>query len=246
MQTAPVIGISCSTLPPESADEHRRHSIPEVYIDCVVRAGGLPLILPNIDASHVPAYLDQIDGLVLSGGYDLDPVTFGEDPHPKLGIVDVTRDAFELALSRGVRERGIPTFPICRGLQVVNVAYGGTLIQDIASQTENPIAHAQRTIRRSSLGHAIDVEEGSQLHQIAGTLRTRVNSYHHQAVRDVGEGLVVSARAPDGIIEGLEDPSHPWMVAVQWHPERRPEDPLTQALFQGLVEAAQVKARSGS
>ncbi len=246
MQTAPVIGISCSTLPPESSDEHRRHSIPEVYIDCVVNAGGLPLILPNIDASHVPAYLDQIDGLVLSGGYDIDPESFGEHPHPKLGIVDFTRDAFELALCHGMRERGMPTFPICRGLQVVNVAYGGTLIQDIPAQTANPIAHAQRTIRRSSLGHSIDVVEGSHLHEVAGTLRTRVNSYHHQGVRDVGEGLVVSARAPDGIIEGLEDPSHPWMVAVQWHPERRLDDPLTQALFRGLVEAAGERAVAGA
>ena len=246
MGSAPVIGITCSTLPPAASDEHRRHSIPEVYIDCVVQAGGLPLILPNIHASHVPAYLDRIDGLVLSGGYDVDPETFGEHPHPELGIVDFTRDAFELALCHGVRARGIPTFPICRGLQILNVAYGGTLIQHIPAQVEEPICHAQRTIRRSSLGHTIDIVEGSHLHELAGTLRTRVNSYHHQAAREVGEGLVVSARAPDGVIEGLEDPSHPWLVSVQWHPERRLEDPLSQALFRGLVEAAGQVAHAGA
>ena len=246
MRTAPVIGISCSTLPPESSDEHRRHSIPEVYIDCVVNAGGLPLILPNIDAAHVPAYLSRIDGLVLSGGYDIDPESFGEHPHPKLGVVDFTRDAFELALCRGVREQGIPTFPICRGMQVINVAYGGTLIQDIPSQVDDHIAHAQRTIRRSSLGHSIEIVEGSHLHEVAGTLKTRVNSYHHQGVKDVADGLVVTARAPDGVIEALEDPSHPWCVAVQWHPERRPDDPLTQALFTGLVEAARQAAHAGA
>lgn len=246
MAATPVIGISCSTLPPTDSDEHHRHSIPEVYIDCVVEAGGLPLILPNIDASHAPAYLDRIDGLVLSGGYDMDPEMFGEHPHPKLGIVDHTRDAFELALCRGMRERGLPTFPICRGLQVVNVAYGGTLIQDIPSQVEDPIAHAQRTIRRSALGHAIDIVEGSHLHEVAGTLRTRVNSYHHQAVRKLGAGLVVTARAPDGVIEALEDPNHPWCVAVQWHPERRPEDPLTRSLFANLVEAARATAHASA
>lgn len=245
MDTAPVIGITCSTLPPAAADEHRRHSIPEVYIDCVVEAGGLPLILPNIDVASVPAYLARIDGLVLSGGYDIDPENFGEDPHPELGVVDVVRDAFEIALCRGIRAQGIPTLPICRGLQVINVAYGGTLIQHIPAEVEDPIRHTQRTIRRGTVGHAIEVVEGTRLHEIVGTTRTRVNSYHHQAVRDVADGLVVSARAPDGVIEGLEDPDHPWCVGVQWHPERCPSDPVTKALFAGHVEASRRAAHAG-
>jgi len=246
MSTRPVIGISCSTLAAQEVGEHRRFALPEYYVTCVVAAGGLPLILPTVDVSDVAAYLPRIDGLVLSGGYDLDPHTFGEEPHPALGVVDVMRDHFEIELSRGVRDQGVPLLAICRGVQVLNVAYGCTLIQDIPAQVPNALRHEQQAIRRSAVSHSIDVVEGSHLHEIVGGLRTKVNTFHHQSVGIVAEGLTVTATAPDGIIEALEDPEHPFCVGVQWHPERRPDDPLTQALFRGVVEAATKAAHAGA
>ena len=246
MGATPVIGISCSTLPALEVGDHRRFALPDYYVECVVAAGGLPLILPNIDPDTAAAYLARLDGLVLSGGGDMDPHLFGEDPHPDLGLVDGRRDHFELELCRGIREQGIPVLAICRGIQVLNVAYGGTVIQDIPAQVEGALGHMQNAVRRTALGHAIDIEPGSHLHEIAGGDRTRVNSFHHQGVGRVPEGLAITARAPDGIIEALEDPKHPWCVGVQWHPERRPDDPLTQGLFQGLVEAARAVAHAGA
>ncbi len=246
MQQRPVIGISCSTLAAQEVGDHRRFALPDYYVECVLTAGGLPLVLPSIGPEHAAAYLTRLDGLVLSGGGDVDPHTFGEEPHPELGLVDRRRDDFEIELCRGVREQRMPLLAICRGVQVLNIAYGGAVIQHIPAEVESPIRHTQQAVRRSALSHSIDVVEGSHLHGMVGGTQTTVNSFHHQAAGRVGEGLEVTATAPDGVIEALEDPAHPFCVGVQWHPERRLDDPLTQALFRGVVEAARSVAHAGA
>ncbi len=247
MAARPVIGITSTTIAAHRLGDLRRQAVHDAYIEGVETAGGLPLLLPNVSAEHAPAFLARVDGLCLTGGDDVDPAYFGEDPHPKLGLMDdVRRDELERALCEGLRTQGVPTLAICRGIQIMNVAYGGTLIQDIPAQVEGAIRHAQDAVRSDALGHAIAVEPGTRLHALVGADTTRVNSFHHQAVGRVAEGLVVSARSSDGVIEGLEDPAHPWCVGVQWHPERRLEDPLTLALFAGLVEAARSAAHAGA
>lgn len=242
----PVIGITCSSLVLADLGGAARFSLPSYYVRCVADAGGLPLILPHVAAESAAAYLARVDGLVLSGGVDVDPDHYGQEPMPDLGKVDLARDAFEIELMRGAREAGTPTLAICRGIQVMNVAFGGTLLQHIPAQVDGAHRHDQQTIQPDAVGHGLVIEAGTRLHEIAGLERTRVNSFHHQAVDRVAEGFVVSARALDGVIEGLEDPAHPYCLGVQWHPERRPEDPLTRALFRSAVEAAARAAGTGA
>jgi putative glutamine amidotransferase len=246
MPATPVIGISCSTLVLPEMRGVSRFALSNGYVRCVARAGGLPFLLPNVRPEAAPAYLARLDGVVLSGGLDVDPCHYGEEPRPGLGTVDQVRDAFELELCRAAREQGIPTLAICRGIQIMNVAFGGTLLQDIPAQVERPVRHAQQALRRDALSHSVDVVPGTRLHAVAGAERVRVNSFHHQAVDRPAPGLTVSARAPDGCVEGLEDPGHPFLLGVQWHPERRPADPLTRGLFERFVESARQAARAGA
>ncbi len=242
----PVIGISCSTLVLPDMRSVSRFALSRYYVQCVTEAGGLPLLIPNMAPEMAGAYLTRMDGLVLSGGLDVDPHYYGEEPLPDLGKIDIVRDEFELELVKVVKEAGVPILAICRGIQVMNVAFGGTLIQHIPAQVEGALKHEQSAIRDDAVSQSIDIVEGSQLHEIAGTTRTRVNSFHHQSVKRVAEGFQVTATTLDGVIEGIEDPNHPYCVGVQWHPERRPHDPLTQGLFASHVEAARAAARAGS
>jgi putative glutamine amidotransferase len=243
MGMTPVIGITCSTLVLQGMRGVSRFALSNYYVRCVTEAGGLPLLLPNVAPETAAAYLARVDGLVFSGGLDVDPIFFGEEPLPDLGQVDQVRDAFELELIKGAKEAGIPVLAICRGIQVMNVAFGGNLLQDVPSQVTGALKHEQSAIRKDAVSHSL---EGTHLHEIAGSDRTRVNSFHHQAVDRVAEGFKVSARTLDGVIEGIEDPEHPFCLGVQWHPERRPRDPFTRGLFRSLVEAAKVTAQAGS
>jgi putative glutamine amidotransferase len=149
-----------------------------------------------------------------------------------------------MALVAEATRRGLPILAICRGVQVLNVARGGTLTQDVPSEVEGGLGHEQHAVRWEDLWHGLTVVEGTRLGGIAGRTTVQVNSFHHQAAERIGEGLVVSARAPDGVIEGLEDPAHPFLVGVQWHPERRPDDPLTVGLFAAFVAAARERTAS--
>ena len=255
--TKPVIGISCSTLVLPGMRGVPRFALVHGYVDCVLAAGGLPLLFPNVDPAEAPAYLDQIDGLILSGGLDVDPYHYDHEPHPKLGQVDAWRDAFELALIKHAHTRRIPTLAICRGVQVMNIAFGGTLVQDIESSVEKPLRHSQRSIQQDQAAHSIQIEPDSQLsalvresasHATGDGTHARVNTYHHQSCDRVASGFRVSAYAPDGVIEAIElDPKgdaadHPFCIGVQWHPERLPQDGLTQALFSGLIVASREDA----
>ncbi len=212
------------------------------YVAGVAQAGGIPLVLPPVPGA-AEEMARGIDGLLLSGGSDLDPGYYGEEALPELGVTIPERDAFEMALLEHALKRGIPVFGICRGLQAINVALGGTLYQDLPTQFGGgSIAHRQQT-PKWQWTHEVETEGGSNVAKIMGARSLRVNSYHHQGVKDVADGLVVSARASDGVVEAVEssDLSECWLVGVQWHAEamREAESAEHRNLFAAHVAAAE-------
>lgn len=234
---APLIGITTY-----GRDAEGRFHLPADYVDAVRRAGGVPVLLPP-GAAAVDELIARLDGFVLSGGGDVDPARYGGDAaHPKVDRVDAERDAFELALARAVVEREVPALTICRGCQVLNVALGGTLHEHLPDVVGEELLH--RPAGDERIRHRVDVEAGSRLANLMGTMQPEPVSWHHQAPDRVAPALRVAARATDGAIEALELPGHPWLVAVQWHPEMSAaEDPTQQRIFDGLVDAARRRAR---
>ena len=211
------------------------------YVRAVLAAGGLPIIMvPDLSREEAIELFGECDGLLLTGGEDVDPSHYGASPHPKLGTVDPRRDVNELALVAEARARDLPILGICRGIQLCNVAFGGTLIQDIASQRPSDINHDSPS-PRDVRSHRVALTEHSRLAEILGATVLEANSFHHQAIDQLGHGLTASATAPDGIIEGVEssDP-HEWIVAVQWHPEELALQPESAdlRLFAALIAAA--------
>lgn len=196
----------------------------EAYTKALACAGLLPLIVPPLSLELVVGVLDAVDGLVLTGGEDVDARHYHATPHSANGPVHAARDAAELALARAARDRGKPTLAICRGIQVVNVAFGGTLLQDIPSEVGATINHDPNA--RTTRVHTVDLTPDSSIAKVAGTTRLDVNSSHHQSVDRVAAGFRVTGRAPDGVVEAMEstDPQW-WMVGVQWHPEELIETP---------------------
>jgi putative glutamine amidotransferase len=243
---APIIGVTASlredlepTVPPRPLGHFVRADLD--YVAGVVGAGGAPVVLPPI-AEAAEEMVRGIDGLLLSGGSDLDPGYYGEEPLPELDVIIPERDAFEMACLGHALERGVPVFGICRGLQVLNVALGGTLYQDLPSQLEEgSIAHRQH-MPKWQWTHEVEVDTGSEVAKIMETTELRVNSYHHQAIKDLAEPLVAVARATDGVIEAVEsgDLSERWLVGVQWHAEAmRDVGPEHRNLFKAHVAAAE-------
>lgn len=221
-------------------------TVPTDYVEAVRRARGVPWILPLFsitgDRREPSDYLVDMDGLLLSGGVDLDPARFGEEPLPGLGSVSPERDDFELALTRYALGKGIPILAICRGIQVLNVAAGGSLYQDIESQVGGALGHYQKAPRWHPV-HTISLSRETRLAEIIGSSRMSVNSLHHQAVRELGKGMVVAARAPDGIVEAIERPDAPFVIGVQWHPENMVKtSPPMHDLFMAFVEASRRQA----
>ena len=213
----------------------------ETYLRAVELAGGAAVVLvPSEDDDRLRSVFDRLDGLVLSGGGDVAPSNYGEEHSDLLWYVDERRDRAELALARWALAESLPLLAICRGIQVLNVAAGGTLYQDVGTQISGALTHPTLAGRpMASMAHTVDVDQNSQLADIFGAGQIGVNSAHHQAAKSVGRGLVVTARAPDGVIEGLEDRSHPFCVGVQWHPEAMIEaHPVHRRLFEALVAAA--------
>ena len=200
------------------------------YVRALAAAGLVPAIVPpQLAPAAAGPLLDAAAGLVLTGGEDVDPACYGAVPHPRLGETDPGRDATELALIAGARQRGLPILAICRGIQILNVALGGTLYQDLLSERPGPIDHANE-----ASCHGVDVAPDTRLFRTIGIRRGSVNSRHHQAVRDLAPGLVATAWADDGVIEAAEPAQRePWMLAVQWHPEDEEEG----ALFRGFAQA---------
>lgn len=229
----PRIGISGRSALVEGAE---RSGVNAAYLRAVIAAGGAPSIFsPLTPPSAVPALLDGVEALLLSGGADIDPKHYRTQPHPKLGAVEAERDTFELALFAEARTRGLPVLAICRGLQLVNVALGGTLWQDLPSERGPHLQSAQRTDRV----HPVEVIAGTRLHDALGDGGLTVNSFHHQAIRDLAPGLVECGRTSDGLIEGIEGEGDQWLLGVQWHPEEFWADPAAPdlGLFRALLAA---------
>ncbi|MDF2713147.1 MAG: gamma-glutamyl-gamma-aminobutyrate hydrolase [Paenibacillus sp.] len=208
------------------------------YSDAVVRAGGLPLAVPHMPSAE---WLDRVcavtDGLLLSGGEDVDPYLYGEEPTPGLGAISPERDRIEAQLAQRFLAADKPIFAICRGLQLLNAVAGGTLLQDIERQHDGALQHRQMA-PRGHLSHRVHIEKGTLLERIVGVSPTRVNSFHHQAVRRTAPGFRVNAVAADGIVEGIESESHRFVLGVQWHPENLSGvDPVADRLFIAFVQA---------
>ncbi len=211
----PVIGITGYSTQPNAGVGLRR-----TYIDAVLHSGGLPVILPMLTQEEdAVRLLRSIDGLLLSGGGDIDPKLFGEEKRPECNAPDVLRDACELLLARLAREMRMPVFGICRGVQVLNVAYGGTLIQDIASQCGIPCGTHRQGEPYDALVHDVQLTPGGLLNRLTGLDRFATNSLHHQAVAALGGTLVAEAVCADGIIEAVSDSANPAIFGVQFHPE---------------------------
>lgn len=213
------------------------YSSPYGYAAAVEKAGGTPLLLPyKVDVALIPQYVDLIDGMLFSGGDDLDPSLWGESYHPKVNPIDPARQRFELALMKAVERRQIPTLGICLGSQLMNVYRGGSMIQFLPEHDRaNPLEHR----KGEGTGwnrHEVKLESDSIPAQLLGKTQINTNTSHKQAMHKVGRNLRVIAKAPDGIIEGIEDASLPLWLGVQWHPERLIAEPDHLKLFQLLVE----------
>ena len=219
------------TAPRRPVDGTPRVALNVAYVEALDRAGLTPLVLPAfIDPARAADALDAVGGLVLSGGEDVDPSRFGATPHPALGTVDPRRDAVETELIRAALARRLPVLAICRGVQILNVALGGTLYQDLATERPGPIDHADPRGR-----HPVQVDADTLMYRTVGTREITANSRHHQALNTVAPALRVVARAPDGVVEGVElaQPAGPWLLGVQWHPENLGE----AGLFTGFAAA---------
>ena len=203
--------------------------IPLDYVDAIERAGGRPILLPPSE-DGVDETLDLLDGIVFSGGADVDPALYGADAHPETDTPQARRDRGELALLQAALERDLPMLAVCRGVQLLNIARGGDLVQHLPETLGNDV-HKQTP--GTFVEHPVEVKEGTRLASMVGT-RPEVTSHHHQGLGQVGEGLVPAAWAADGTLEGVEDPSKRFTVGVQWHPEAG-ED---AALFENLVAEA--------
>ena len=209
------------------------------YVTALERAGLIPLIVPPLSSAAAAAsVLNSVAGLVLTGGEDVDPARYGEKRHEKVRSVNVARDATEAALIEEARDRGMPVLAICRGIQILNVALGGTLVQDIPSQCQTRIDHDDEGARTTRT-HDVDIEPDSLIARAVGAEHVSVNSFHHQSVKRVAEGMRVTARSPDGVIEGIESTNKDWWVmGIQWHPEEMTDsaEPWDRGLFKAFAQ----------
>jgi putative glutamine amidotransferase len=237
MTSSPLIGVSTSI----TVGKHpERAYVNSAYLHALQQAGGVPVALPpQLSTASLTRLVRGLDGLLLTGGGDLDPALFGEEPHPTVYDVAPSRDAVETAAVRMAIERGLPVLAICRGMQVLNVALGGSLYQDVATDPGTQIAHSQQT-PRDQPSHKVTVAPDSRLAETLGADEVEVNSMHHQAVKTLGAGLTAVAWAPDQILEGIEmrDASR-IVIGVQWHPEElAAHSEPARRLFAALVTSA--------
>jgi putative glutamine amidotransferase len=240
----PVIGIATQTLPAVPGERPPCWIMGHRYVEALRAAGAVPWLIPLMphDPDTLREIFSRLDGVFLTGGVDVDPARYHEPRHPLCGATDPARDAVEILLLDHATERGLPVLAVCRGIQVLNVALGGALVQDIPSQCPSALHHAPRNGRAVRV-HDVHVAPGTRLAAAMVARRLQVNSSHHQAISRLAHGLRVSARAPDGIIEGAEwEGSDWWAVGVQWHPEELVE--TAEAWDRGLFAtfAAQLRA----
>ena len=245
MSRRPIIGVATQTLPGKPGGElptcwimgHR-------YVEALRTVGAIPWLIPLLphDPETMNDIFDRLDGVFLTGGVDVDPSRYGEARHPKCGVTDPDRDAIEIWLLQHALHTGKPLLAVCRGIQILNVALGGTLYQDVASQVPAAMKHDHfptlEMPSRTYLAHEIAVKTGTRLGSILGESVVPVNSMHHQAIKDLAPNLVPNAFAPDGIIEGVESAGSQFLVAVQWHPEELAEtQPGMKRLFTTFADA---------
>ena len=235
--SAPTVAVSATS--DDTLGGAHRVRLNSAYVTAIESAGLVPVIIPplaSVDA--VNSILSRVDGVVLTGGEDVDPSLYGQPRMAECGRSNVRRDQTEIALVRAARDLRKPLLAICRGPQVLNVALGGTLYQDISSQIEKALEHNPKE-ERSTRVHRVDVEPGSLIARAVRATVLSVNSFHHQSIRDVAPGLRVTATAPDGVIEGVEPDSDDWwMMAVQWHPEEMNDspEPWDRGIFRALAD----------
>jgi putative glutamine amidotransferase len=241
----PLIGVTTSEVrfaesvhpTPQSDPPRREMALGLTYMRAIETAGGLPVVMPPLELEAIEPLLDRLSGLCLSGGPDLDPETYEERPHPELGPTEPDLDRFELELARQADDRGLPILAICRGMQALNVARGGSLHQHLPDRPGVTIEHRQR-IAGDRTVHRVSVAAGSRLARLMGKHDALVNSFHHQGVHRLGNGLRAVAWSPDGVIEGVEAPARDFALGVQWHAESLVAKREHAALFRGLTDAA--------
>lgn len=233
----PLIGIT--TRNGRNSDRHATISLMQSYTDAIIAAGGLPMPIPSSYPQDVLLDLySRLDGILFSGGGDVSLVHFSGEPHPRVDGVDPDRDRTELTLLRSAAEDGKPMLGICRGIQLLNVALGGTLYTHIPAQLPNALDHDYPGSLRRELVHLVNVDESARLAGILGETLLHVNSLHHQGVKDIAPSLRAAGYSPDGLVEALEMPDHPYAVGVQWHPEWLTDQPAMRRLFGSFVDAA--------
>jgi putative glutamine amidotransferase len=246
-QECPLIGVTTSEVrtaedvrPVAEGEPPRREmALGLTYLQAIERAGGAPVVLPPLGPGAVGPWLDRLEGLCLSGGPDLDPATYGQRAGEHLGPTWADLDFFELAVARGADSRGLPILAICRGMQTLNVARGGTLHQHLGDSNE--IAHRQRAAAEEPT-HTVRIDGSSRLAEVMGSDSAEVNSFHHQAVDWLGSGIRPVAWAPDGVVEGFQAEDREFVLGVQWHAECLTDRPEELALFDAFVETAATRA----
>lgn len=252
MSSSPIVAVTAAVR--RDADAVSSVRLRTTYVAALESARLVPLVTPPLhDDSYAESLVRQIGGLVLTGGADIDPACYGMPPHPKLGATSAERDSWELALVRSAARVALPVLAICRGIQVLNVALGGTLIQDLPSSNAtilpSDINH-DPDLPRSNRSHAVEIDSNSRTARAVGVTQLRVNSVHHQAVDRVAGSLRVVATAPDGTIEAVESApdSGWWCVGVQWHPEELTDSPESGAtsLFAAFADAVLARQASSS
>jgi len=236
----PVIGVTGPVFPVDEGSSSGQYVMKSAYRDALVAAGALPVHLVPLPQEGLAQVIDRLDGIVLTGGLDINPATYGEDPHPTVALLPRERQEFDFAVAREALRRRVPLLGICLGAQELNVVLGGSLVQDIPSEVEGQVTHRNRepeAIRQGA--HPVTLVEGTLLAQLYERQTFNVTSLHHQAVERIGEGLVVAARSPDGVTEAFVHPQHPFLVGVQFHPELQHEpEGLHAPLFQAFVDAS--------
>jgi len=241
----PLIGVTTGSAP-ATANSPERAQVNAAYIHAVQQAGGVPVLLPpHLRPTQLLDLLQMLHGLVLTGGGDVSPALYGEEAHTTTEFVSEQRDTLETACLRYALEQDLPLLCICRGMQLLNVAMGGSLVQDIPSLVPGAIAHRQ-TGSRAEPSHTVWLTQGSRTAEILGTATPMVNALHHQAIKELGRGLEAVGQAPDGVIEAVEMPGREaFLIAVQWHPEEMVgNSEEARRIFEGLVAAAKARLES--
>lgn len=245
MKNKPLIGLT-STVMSINTIETQNENVDTIVVynkfaETVRDAGGVPVVIPMGKPEEAEYYAKMCDGIIFTGGEDISSITYGEEPHPKVKKVNKHRDDFEIELVQKARENERAILAMCRGYHLLNVSYGGTIVQDVVSEFEDSINHFQSSATRTEPSHTVTIDENSKLYKIVGEKEVAVNSFHHQAIGEVGKGLRVAARAADGIIEALEleDDEATFLLGTQWHPEElRHENKNMMAIITNFIEAA--------